>query len=175
MKYKNIQTTEALSKAYESELDGSFVFGKIEIGWYLRILLQIGNYYSTITDYESVFGKGSVYIVDGHNEIIDPNDEFTRLLDFLNVDSSLIEFQYNKDKGFYCLEKPLRFCLSEEKGHRNSSFNLFEAYPEMNILKRGYKDQMVKLYKHIYNCPNPSECCKINESRFSWLKSYFCE
>lgn len=163
--------TESLADAFQTELEEDY----IQLGWYLRILLQIGNYYSTITDYEQVFGAGSVYLVDGHNEITDPNDEFTRLLQFFKVDPTLIDFQFNAEKGFYCLESPLRFCLSEEKGHRNASFNLFEAYPEMAVLKRGYAAQMTKLYRHIYNCHSTSECCKINEARFKWLKPYFCE
>ena len=166
-----IGNTEALADAFQTELEED----NIQVGWYLRILLQIGNYYSTIIDYEQVFGKGSVFLVDGHNEIINPNDEFTRLLTFFDVDPTLIDFQFNAEKGFYCLEKPLRFCLSEEKGHRNSSFNLFDVFPEMNTLKRGYAAQMTKLYRHIYNCHSTEECCKINETRFNWLKPYFCE
>ena len=146
-----------------------------EIGWYLRISLQIGNYYSTIQDYEKYFGLRSVHIVDGHNEIINPGEEFTRLLNFLDLDPEPIGFEYNEDKGFYCLEKPLRYCLSEEKGHRNASFNLYEAYPEFKILKTGYSSQMFKLYKHIYSCQTIENCCKVEEKRFDWLKDYFCE
>ena len=147
----------------------------MEIGWYLQISLQIGNYYSTIQDYEKSFGPNSVHIVDGHNEIINPKEEFTRLLNFFDLDAEPIDFAYNEKKGFYCLEKPLRFCLSEEKGHRNASFNMYEAYPEFNILKKGYSNQMLKLYKHIYSCQTVESCCKIDEKRFDWLKDYFCE
>ena len=52
---------------------------------------------------------------------------------------------------------------------------MYEAYPEFNILKKGYSNQMLKLYKHIYSCQTVESCCKIDEKRFDWLKDYFCE
>ena len=75
------------------------------------MIIQIGNYYDTIRDYEHVFGEHAVYVVDGHNEIRDPNDEFKRLLQFLNLDRTMIEFKFNEHKGFYCLDRPIKYCL----------------------------------------------------------------
>ena len=69
----------------------------------MRILLSIGNYHETVTDYEQIFGKHSVYLVDGEREVSDPNDEFGLLLRHFGLDSTLIEFKYNEAKGFYCL------------------------------------------------------------------------
>ena len=57
------------------------------------MIIQIGNYYDTIRDYEHIFGEHAVYVVDGHNEIHDPNDEFKRLFQFLNLGTSQFEFQ----------------------------------------------------------------------------------
>ena len=47
--------------------------------------------------------QGSVHIVDGQNEVTDPNAEFALLIKFFGLDPSLIEFEYNESKGFYCL------------------------------------------------------------------------
>ena len=115
-------TTENIVPAYIRELER----GKENIGWYLRMIIQIGNYYDTIVDYENVFGKQAVYVVDGHNEIADPNDEFKRLLKFFNLDYSMIEFKFNEQKGFYCLDKPVKFCLRKTSGLFSSTFCFFD-------------------------------------------------
>ena len=167
-----LKTTEKLEQSYIDELKGNW--NGPPVGWYLRSILEIGNFYNKVTDYESVFGLGSVHVVDGHNEIDNPNEEFRFLLDYLGLDPELIHLTFNPGKGFYCLEKPLRFCLSEEKGHRNKSFSLYEAFPEMKVLKNGYRNQIVKLYKHIYKCESEAECCLKEEQRFAWMKDYFC-
>ena len=105
-------TTENIVPAYIDELEN----GEEQIGWYLRLIIQIGNYYDTIRDYETAFGKHAVHVVDGHNEIAQPNDEFKRLLKFFNLDQSMIEFKFNDQKGFYCLDKPVKFCLRNNGG-----------------------------------------------------------
>ena len=69
-------------------------------------------------------------------------------------------------------EKPVRFCLSDEKGH-HSSFDLYEAYPKMKILREAYKPKMIKLFKHIFKCD--TDCCDIEITRFEWLMPYICE
>ena len=136
-----LKSTENLADAYISERHNPKKYKRAKIGWYLRIMLSIGNYYSTIMDYEKYFGKGrrdlnfviltriikkilwkifnfffdwgkiskiipkqgSVHIVDGQNEVTDPNAEFALLIKFFGLDPSLIEFEYNESKGFYCL------------------------------------------------------------------------
>jgi hypothetical protein len=106
-------STENIVSAYIKELERGGGGGALndQIGWYLRMIIQIGNYYDTIRDYEQVFGAHTVHVVDGHNEIHDPNDEFKRLLQFFNLDDSLIKFKFNEQKGFYCLDIPVKFCL----------------------------------------------------------------
>ena len=53
-----LKSTENLADAYISEYDNPEKYKGAEVGWYLRIMLSIGNYYSTIMDYEQYFGKG---------------------------------------------------------------------------------------------------------------------
>ena len=136
-----------------------------DIGWYLRTILQIGNYYDTIMDYEKIFGPNSVYIVDGHYEITNPNEEFKSLIEYFGLDPTLIEFKFNKQKGFYCLDRPVQFCLSKEKGHRGK-VDIYEKYPELSLIQEGYKSQMTKLFQHIYKCNSVSSCCKTEVVRF---------
>ena len=171
-----LKTTENLTDAYIAEFDGDTEkYPNAKVGWYLRILLSIGNYYETVRDYEQIFGNYSVHLVDGAREVSDPNDEFGLLLKHFGLDPSLIEFEYNEEKGFYCLEKPVRFCLSDEKGH-HSSFDLYEAYPDMAILREAYRPQMVKLFMHIFKCNRKVECCQLDiGDRFTWLRPYICE
>ena len=139
----------------------------------MRTILQIGNYYDTIMDYEKIFGPDSVYIVDGHYEITNPNEEFKALLTYFGLDPSLIEFKFNEQKGFYCLDKPLQFCLSKEKGHRGKT-DIYESYPELSFIRDGYENQMTKLFQHIFKCNDKITCCRIDTVRFTWMKKYFC-
>ena len=102
------------------------------------VLIELGNYASIIEDFNQVFDK-HVYLVDGDLIVHNPNEEFSskgsnnfqvtniftkwikiflfnqfkkilkRLLEFFELDSSLIEFEFNPDRGFYCLSKPVRY------------------------------------------------------------------
>ena len=170
---KKIKSTENLVDSYIDLLTTKK--RKQKIGWFLRTILQIGNYYDTIVDYENVFGKDSVYVVDGQNEIINPNEEFALLFEHLGLDPSLIEFKYNDEKGFHCLQKPLAFCLSDEKGHRKGRVDIYEVYADLFHVKEAYREQMFKLYKHLFHCKNETDCCHhVKQERFAWIKSYFC-
>ena len=52
-----LKSTENLADAYIAEYDNPKKYNSAQIGWYLRIMLSIGNYHSTIMDYESFFGQ----------------------------------------------------------------------------------------------------------------------
>ena len=52
-----LKSTENLADAYIAEYDNPKKYKEAKIGWYLRIMLSIGNYHSTIMDYEKFFGQ----------------------------------------------------------------------------------------------------------------------
>ena len=105
----------------------------------------------------------------------DPNSEFRHLLDFFGVDSTILNFEPNIEKGFSCLESPINYCLGGNKGRtQHKKVPIYEEFPELIKLKNSYKGEMLKTYMYIYNCTSAENCCKIENTRFSWLKEYFC-
>ena len=104
----------------------------------------------------------------------DPNNEFGLLLDFFNLDKSLIEFNYNNDRGFFCMTRPINYCLGSEKGtsRKVTLAEKYELHPDLKIIASAYKNQMLKTFKYIYKCEE--DCCDIQVSRFTWLQKFFC-
>merc|ERR1711933_128505 len=68
------------------------------------VYLQLGNYASIISDFNKVLEQ-NVYVVDGEQILSNPNNEFGHLLDFFELDKSLIDFKYNEDRGFFCMHR----------------------------------------------------------------------
>ena len=100
----------------------------------------------------------------------DPFSEFGLLLNFLGVDETKLQFEYNTEKGFYCLREPVPQCLSEAKGRTRSNkyadptikyANQFETF------KQFYKPEMVQFSKLL-------EKTGISD-RFSWLQDYIAK
>ena len=71
---------------------------------------------SIANDFNHYFGPKYVYMVDGQAAMTSPNDEFGKLIEFFGFKSTAIHFELNKSKGFHCLNKPVNFCLGDNKG-----------------------------------------------------------
>ena len=116
-------------KSYANQINSSHVFDRkystsgsdLHIGF--QNYIDLGNYYSIIRDYNSIFNQSRdgnqsrghpVHVVDGEQILINPNQEYKILLDYFNLDFKSINFKFNLYKGFYCLEKPIKFCLGEK-------------------------------------------------------------
>ena len=113
-------------------------------------------------------------MVDGEQILSNPNNEFGLLLDFFEVDKSLIEFEFNDDRGFYCMSRPINYCLGSEKGtsRKVTMSEKYAEYPDLKIIAQSYKNQMLKTFQYIYKCEE--SCCDVKLSRFAWLKNFFC-
>ena len=79
--------------------------------------------------------------------------ELKLLIQFFGLDSSVMKWRYHPEKNFLCLYKPVKFCLSRNKGSTRdvSSLDydeeLIERYPQLKIWRKAYHDQMVKMYQ----------------------------
>ena len=79
--------------------------------------VNYGNYFDILS--EVLPHTENIHFVDGTLLKVNPQKEFTILLDFLNIDKSVLEWRFNDDKQFFCLYRPVKFCLDEHKGsHR---------------------------------------------------------
>ena len=127
--------------------------------------------------------------------------ELKLLIDFFGLDSSVMQWRYHPEKNFLCLYKPVKFCLSKNKGSTRdvSSVDYDEElvgkYPQLKIWRNAYHDQMVKMYEKIFQCRSREDCCKQESSasasnrirlaqtetfenhseRWRWLRKYYCD
>ena len=74
------------------------------------VFIEQGNYASIVEDFNQVFDQ-KVYLVDGEMILKDPNQEFDLLLDFFGLEKGILRFEFNQNRGFYCLERPINYCL----------------------------------------------------------------
>ena len=74
------------------------------------VFIEQGNYASIVEDFNQVFDQ-KVYLVDGEMILKDPNQEFDLLLDFFGLEKGILHFEFNQNRGFYCLERPINYCL----------------------------------------------------------------
>ena len=137
-------------------------------------LLDKGNYYSVLQDFDSVLGRDQVHVVDGQAVKKSLNSEFDLLLEFFGVPTGLMKFKLDDQKGFYCLEKPVMYCLGENKGVTQKYKSFYDAFPELHILQKAYSNEMYSTFGFIFNCDSKQECCSVQTQRFSWLQNYFC-
>lgn len=142
--------------------------------------IQVGTFLPVIKEVIKIIGKDRLFLVDGEQIIKNPVTEFGLLTDFFGLESNLA-FEYNIDKGFHCLEKPVPFCLGKGKGNTkgqvgNSSKenSIYEAYPTITTWKESYTNSVFELFSHIFKCSTKADCCSISVTRWMWLQSYFC-
>ena len=110
--------------------------------------------------------------------------ELRLLIDFFGLDSSMMNWRFHPEKNFLCLYKPVKFCLSKNKGSTRDASSvdydqeLVNMYPELNIWRRAFRDQMIKMYQEIFRCKTKEDCCMIKFSenaRWRWLRKYYCD
>ena len=148
------------------------------------------------SDPYSILFKSNKVIADESSET-----ELKLLIQFFGLDSSVMKWRYHPEKNFLCLYKPVKFCLSKNKGSTRdvSSLDydeeLIERYPQLKIWRKAYHDQMVKMYEKIFQCRSREDCCKRETSgkrpnrirlaqidasdnhseRWRWLRKYYCD
>ena len=166
-------------------------------------LIQSSNYALVTEIYQNYF-SGNVHFVDGlnllrkryqkHNKFINEwlqmislnssGSELKLLIEFFGLDSSMMNWRFHPDKKFLCLYQPVKFCLRKSKGSTRDASSvdydqeLVNMYPELNIWRVAFRDQMVKMYQQIFQCKTKESCCMIklsNDARWRWLRKYYCD
>ena len=147
-----------------------------------RILLQyiqLGTFITVIKEIIRIFGNDRLFLVDGDQVIKNPENEFGLLMNFFGIKSNL-GFKYSDEKGFYCLDRPIPFCLGKSKGttkregNKTIDENLYSQFPAVSKWKESYKKSTFELFSHIFSCTSTTDCCSISVTRWTWLQSYFC-
>ena len=62
-----------------------------------------------------VFNFSNFVFVDGSGIIENPTREFQNLENYFGVEHQL-EFEFNEEKGYPCLKRPIEMCLGADKG-----------------------------------------------------------
>ena len=101
------------------------------------------------------------------------NVEASHLEEHLGLKHEL-KFEFNKQKGFNCLTKPQKYCLSDAKGRPSTIDKRAKLKKEIGILEEYFKPQMELLFKLIFPDLSADEFCANSESqRFQWLSHGF--
>ena len=121
--------------------------------------------------YNEIF-KENFYIADGEAIKNNPDKEFAALLKFFDLENPLA-YKFRREKGFFCLDKPVKYCLPGEKGLTRNK-NISSSDGSFDNLKFFYKESMKNTMLFVNHCQNVSECCMKKWLRFDWLKTYAC-
>ena len=139
--------------------------------------IQLSTFITIVKQAVDIMGSERVFLVDGDQIIKNPEREFGLLLNFFGLKSHL-GFEYSDAKGFYCLQKPIPFCLGEgkgtTKGNETDDESLYKKYPAILAWKKSYRNSAFDLFSHIFNCSSIENCCTVTVTRWTWLQPYFC-
>ena len=75
------------------------------------------------------------------------------------------------EKGFYCLSKPVSFCLGGNKGKTRKANDKSDG---PLIGKEAFSKSILNLFKELNSCSSQPSCCQIDKGRMRWMKNYFC-
>ena len=135
--------------------------------------VNLGFYDERIKAYFKVFNSSQFHFVDGENIIKQPWVEVEKIEEFLGVEKivsfSFIKtyvshinkiyiqisksFEFNEDKGFYCIKFPGPMCLEKSKGRTKGSGSSKKFSIPQDLLEIGqkfYKNNMVQLFDILY-------------------------
>merc|ERR1712210_445875 len=74
--------------------------------------MGFADYANQVKPFVEIFGAENFHLVDGENLVRNPDHEWGMLLDFLEVDKEHFKFYKDVEKGFPCLDKPIKHCLN---------------------------------------------------------------
>ena len=125
-----------------------------------------------------IYRAENVLLLDGENLIANPNEEWSRLLEFLGLEKDSLKFYHDKEKGFPCLESPLKYCLNGAKGISRKE-DVRQIYPkETAIWQEAFSPEIKELISYMKICDKiDRKCCrklKKEASSFSWAYEYAC-
>jgi len=136
------------------------------------------SYAPYLAPYLEVFGPENVYVGDGENMISNPNYEWGKLMDFLGLQKDHFDFFVPEEKGFPCLNTPIRHCLNDAKGTSRKT-PVREVYPvETAKWERTFNRSVKNLIVSLEICDAiNTRCCAVladEANSFSWAHAYVC-
>ena len=93
----------------------------------MQPIIDYGNYFTQLQPFFQVFDKSQFHFVDGGGIVTNPEAEFSKLESFFDVPNELM-FKFNVTKGFPCLHRPVKMCLSAAKGMFKVCISPFTVY-----------------------------------------------
>lgn len=156
---KNLPKTSYKNKLYLGTFEG-VTLGQTVVG---------GMYYHMVKPWLDHIKPENIYLIDGTRLVTEPQSEYDRLSEFLNLDKKLT-FKFNEDKGFYCLDQPVFQCLEASKGRswkKDKSEDIkitFAAH--FDAITMFYKEEM-RLLKDLISANFPKDI--LENGRFKWL------
>ena len=135
--------------------------------------VNLGFYDERIKAYFKVFNSSQFHFVDGENIIKQPWVEVEKIEEFLGVEKIVSKrissikyisdidkifikisknFEFNEDKGFYCIKYPGPMCLEKSKGRTKGSNEKFSIPQDLlEIGQKFYKNNMLRLFDILYH------------------------
>mgnify|MGYP000635007835 CR=1 FL=1 len=101
-----------------------------------------------------------------------PSVEFDSISNIFQISNEL-KFKFNPEKGFFCLDQPVRQCLEDSKGRtwtKNSTRKIEEDYEKhFTVLRKYFETEMNLFYKFLTDNYKSSI---FDNGRFKWVFSY---
>lgn len=128
-----------------------------------------------LAPFQKAFGEDKLLIIDGENMIKNANYEFTKIIKFIGLSSNHFSFNIPNQKGFPCLEEPIKFCLNSAKGTSRRQ-DVTRLYPrKTNVWRDAFEQSIKKTLLAFKICKQlDSACCSKLNHRFTWASKYFC-
>ncbi|CBY34960.1 unnamed protein product [Oikopleura dioica] len=140
--------------------------------------MGFADYANQIKPFVDIVCAENFHLVDGENLVQNPNYEWGKLLDFLEVEKDHFKFYKDEEKGFPCLDKPIKHCLNTAKGTSRKTDVRKEYANFTNIWDGLYKPTVLEMINFFKICDKIDEICceKLSDenSSFSWIHRYAC-
>ena len=78
-------------------------------------IIAYGEFFKQLKPYMEGFNLTDMAFVDGGGIVENPGKEFENLESFFGVENEL-KFEFNEEKGYPCLKRPIEMCLGADKG-----------------------------------------------------------
>jgi len=130
-------------------------------------------YGTYLESYLREFKREEILIVDGENMVRSPNDEWARILSFIEVTQKTFHFEVVEDKGFPCLDTPVPYCLNSSKG-TSRKVDVFKHYKNhTDVWMETFRPSVMDSMK-IFDQPVTESFCSSDGLRFDWTRKYVC-
>ncbi|XP_077988440.1 heparan sulfate glucosamine 3-O-sulfotransferase 1-like [Glandiceps talaboti] len=111
-------------------------------------LISVGVYIKHLQNWLKVFPSSQIHILDGDVFKTDPSVELQSIETFLNIKRYFTKdnFYFDKKQGFYCLWKPQKLCLGEDKGRTHPKVRQ-DVLDKLKAYYQPFNRQLVQISK----------------------------